>query len=138
MRVERRSGFYSKLIIDHDAIKPTIFSHPEFMDYSEKVNTFFEQWKNKNIPKLKGIAVDDKPKRLIHELSEDLLKAFSNLNLIDKYDVYQHLLTYWMDTMQDDVYELVANGWEVGREIEKEPKKKNGVISEPGLRKPSF
>jgi type I restriction enzyme M protein len=115
---------YSRLLIDHDVIKPTIFSHPEFTDYSEKVNTVFEQWKDKNIPKLKGIAVDDKPKKLIHELSEDLLRAFSNLKLIDKYDVYQHLMVYWSETMQDDVYILVDDGWEAGKEIEKQEKKK--------------
>ena len=94
------------------------------MDYSEKVNTVFEQWKNKNIPKLKDIAVDDKPKKLIHELSEDLLQAFSNLKLIDKYDIYQHLMVYWSETMQDDVYILVDDEWEAGREIEKQEKKK--------------
>ena len=115
---------YSKLLIDHDDIKPTIFSHPEFTDYSKKVDAVFEQWKSRNIPKLKGIAVDDKPKKLIHELSEDLLKAFSNLKLIDKYDIYQHLMVYWAEIMQDDVYALVDDGWETGREIEKQEKKK--------------
>lgn len=31
--------------------------------------------------------------------------------LIDKYDVYQHLMSYWSNTMQDDVYMIVADGW---------------------------
>jgi len=115
---------YSKLLIAHDAVKPAIFSHPEFTDYSKKVNTVFSQWKNKNTPKLKDIAVDDKPKKLIHEISEDLLQAFSNLKLIDKYDVYQHLMVYWAETMQDDVYVLVSDGWQAGKEIEKQEKKK--------------
>ena len=115
---------YSKLLITHDAVKPTIFSHPEFTAYSKKVNTVFSQWKNKNTPKLKGIAADDKPKKLIHEISEDLLQAFSNLKLIDKYDVYQHLMVYWAETMQDDVYALVSDGWQAGKEIEKQEKKK--------------
>ncbi|KKO20508.1 MAG: methyltransferase, partial [Candidatus Brocadia fulgida] len=95
---------YSKLLIAHDAIKPSIFSHPEFTAYSKKVDTVFSQWKSKNIPKLRGIAVGDKPKKLIHEISEDLLQVFSSLKLIDKYDVYQHLMVYWSETMQDDVY----------------------------------
>ena len=115
---------YSKLLIAHDAVKPTIFSHPEFTAYSQKVQWVFAQWKNKNMPKLKGITVDDKPKKLIHEISEDLLQAFSNLKLIDKYDVYQHLMVYWAGTMQDDVYALVSDGRQAGREIEKQEKKK--------------
>ncbi len=126
---------YSTLLIAHDAIKPAIFSHPEFTAYSKKVNTVFSQWKGRNMPKLKGIAVDDKPKELIHEISEDLLRAFSNVKLIDKYDVYQRLMVYWSETMQDDVYALVCDGWEAGREIERQEKKKEweGRIIPKGL-----
>ncbi|HKZ46626.1 MAG TPA: N-6 DNA methylase, partial [Thermodesulfobacteriota bacterium] len=115
---------YSKLLIAHDAVKPAIFSHQEFSDYSNKVDAVFGQWKDKNIAKLKGITADDKPRKLIHEISEDILQAFSNVKLIDKYDVYQHLMVYWAETMQDDVYALVDGGWEAGRKIEKQEKKK--------------
>jgi type I restriction enzyme M protein len=31
--------------------------------------------------------------------------------LIDKYDVYQHLMTYWSDVMQDDVYVIAQESW---------------------------
>jgi hypothetical protein len=31
--------------------------------------------------------------------------------LIDKYDVYQHLMDYWAETMQDDCYLIAADGW---------------------------
>jgi Type I restriction-modification system methyltransferase subunit len=124
---------YSKLLIAHDAIKPTIFSHPEFTAYSKKVDTVFSQWKSKNIPKLRGIAVGDKPKKLIHEISEDLLQVFSSLKLIDKYDVYQHLMVYWSETMQDDVYALVSDWWEVGRELERDKKQWEGRLIPKGL-----
>jgi type I restriction enzyme M protein len=102
---------YTKLLIAHDAIKPAIFSHPEFTSYSKKVNAVFGQWENKVISKLKGITVGDKPKRLIHEISENLLQAFSDIKLINKYDVYQHLMVYWSETMQDDCYLIAADGW---------------------------
>lgn len=116
---------YSKLAIEREKIKTAIYSHPEFIAFSEKAQSSFKNWRVKNIAKLKAVAVGDKPKKLIPVLAEDLLQAFSGLSLIDKYDIYQHLLTYWMETMQDDVYELVADGWEAGREIDKDPKKKN-------------
>ncbi len=119
---------YSELLVAHDAIKHTIFSHPEFTDYSKKVDAAFGQWKSRNKPKLEGIAVGDKPKKLIYEMSEELLQAFSNLKLIDKYDVYQHLMVYWSETMQDDVYILVSDGWEAGKEIEKEKKEWEGRL----------
>ena len=120
-----RNKSYCRLKIEKAQIKQSIFSHPEFTAYSEKVNTVFRKWKAKNKPNLTGIAVDDKPKKLIHTISEDLLKSFSNLRLIDKYDIYQHLMTYWAETMQDDVYALVVDGWKAGNEIEKDDKKKN-------------
>ena len=110
---------YSKLLITHDEVKAAIFSHQEFTDYSKKVTAVFGQWENRNIARLKGINVNDKPRKLIHEISEDLLQAFSNVKLIDKYDVYQHLMVYWADTIQDDVYALVDDGWD-GRLIPKE------------------
>lgn len=126
---------YSRLIIEHDQIKHTIFSHPEFTAYSQKVQEVFAKWKKYNIPKLKVIAIDDKPKKLIHVISEDLLQCFTGLSLIDKYDIYQHLLTYWTETMQDDVYALVDDGWVAGRDIEKQEKKKEweGRIIPKGL-----
>jgi len=106
-----RNKSYCRLKIKKAQIKQTIFSHPEFTAYSEKVNAVLTKWKTKNKPKLTGIAVDDKPKKLIHEISEDILKRFSGLSLIDKYDIYQRLMTYWAETMQDDLYFLVDDGW---------------------------
>ena len=106
-----RNKSYCRLTVQQDKIKETIFSHPEFTAYSKEVNAVFMGWRKKNKPKLTGIAVDDKPKQLIYEISEDILKCFTGLRLIDKYDIYQHLMTYWAETMQDDVYFLVDDGW---------------------------
>ncbi len=112
----KRSGYY-KLAIAQENIKTTIFGHPEFTQYSKKVDGVFAAWKAKNKTKLNNIAAGDKPKRLIQELSENLLESFSDLNLIDKYDIYQNLMVYWANTMQDDVFVLVSEGWAVGKEI---------------------
>jgi len=38
--------------------------------------------------------------------------------------VYQRLMIYWAETMQDDVYALVSDGWQTGTEIERQEKKK--------------
>jgi len=116
---------YSRLIVETTQIRPAILSNPEFRTYNKAAQELFNKWEEKNMPKLKAIAVGDMPKQLIASLAEDLLQGFAGLSLIDKYDIYQHLLNYWMDTMQDDVYALVADSWEAGREIEKDEKKKN-------------
>ena len=112
-----RAG-YNKLKIEPKHIRISIFSHPEFISYATDINRVFTRWQNKNVPVLKEIKKGDKPKKLIHELSENLLYSFDGRKLIDTYDIYQRLMTYYDNTMQDDVYTLVTDGWDAGREIE--------------------
>ena len=71
-------------------------------------------WANESLRELP--VNDTHPKSLIELLSEDLLKTFSSVQLIDKYDVYQHLMSYWSDTMQDDAYLIAADGWQAGND----------------------
>lgn len=40
-----------------------------------------------------------------------MLAAFKAAPLLNPYDVYQHLMDYWADTMQDDAYLIAADGW---------------------------
>ena len=35
-------------------------------------------------------------------LAEDLLAHYRGKPLIDAYDIYQHLMDYWAEVMQDD------------------------------------
>lgn len=120
---------YSTLKVDHAKIKDTIFNHPEFKDYSNKVEEVFNTWKNKNLSILKSITIGSKPKELIFNLGEDLLNSFSKLDLIDNYDIYQHLMSYWDELMQDDVYLIAVNGWiaKPERIIVETENKKTGV-----------
>ena len=66
------------------------------------------------------------PKEVIAALAEDLLAHYTDKPLIDNYDVYQHLMDYWAETMQDDCYLIAADGWkaETYRIIEKDKKGK--------------
>jgi len=102
---------YSQLRVAVADIKPTIFGHAEFTTFNHSVTKLFAKWKTANTPHLKGIAKGSKPKALIETLSEDLLDTFEKAQLLDPYDVYQHLMYYWAETMQDDVYMIVSDGW---------------------------
>ena len=102
---------YEKLKVDNSEIKSTIFDHAEFKTYSETITKAYNNWKKTNLPLLNGIKIGTHPKELIFKISESILEEFSKLKLIDKYDIYQHLMTYWEDTMQDDLYILSENGW---------------------------
>ena len=102
---------YLKLKIPQDEIKHTIFSHPEFVSYIHEADAVFSEWQKVNTPVLERAGIDTKPKVVIHDLSEGILQSFAGINLVDKYDVYQHLMTYWIETMQDDAYQIAADGW---------------------------
>ena len=102
---------YSEARVESTQVKATILAHDEFAAYQERVAGIFDQWRSAHTKRLRGLRIDDKPKRLIHELSEDLLSRFANLPLLSRYDLYQRLMDYWAHVMQDDVYLIAADGW---------------------------
>lgn len=105
-----RPGF-SKLKISDDKIQSFIFSHTEFIAYKDSVESMYQSWHTKTAQKLQSIWVWVKPKEIIHEISEDLLNTFNWDKLIDKYDMYQHLMDYWNEVMQDDMYMIGIDWW---------------------------
>jgi type I restriction enzyme M protein len=109
-----RSGYQQLASADWQS---TIKTDPEFAAYAQTIHDRFARWKEKNTPRLRSIKVGDRPKRLIETLAEDVLATFADAPLIDAYDVYQHMLAYWTETMQDDVYILVAEGWAAGGKL---------------------
>ena len=105
-----RAG-YSQLKVTAADIKSTIFEHPEFTSFNETATKLFTKWKTANSKHLTGITNGTRPKELIQTISEDLLSTFEHAPLLDPYDVYQHLMDYWSETMQDDCYLIAAEGW---------------------------
>lgn len=102
---------YSHLKISKEAIKQTIFNHPEFVRFSQDMDALFADWKTRNTQLLKSLTIGVKPKQTIYRISEDVLTTYTGKALMDKYDVYQHLLNYWHEVMQDDCYLIAADGW---------------------------
>jgi type I restriction enzyme M protein len=102
---------YSHPKVEKELVKQTIFNHPEFVTFSTEMDIVFEDWKKRTAAHLKKQGAGLKPKKLIFQISEDLLQTYTNKKLIDKYDIYQHLLNYWNDVMQDDCYLVAVDGW---------------------------
>jgi type I restriction enzyme M protein len=92
-------------------VKTTILDHPEFVAFREAVTGLFEQWIQRNRPRLRDFDREGLPKELIETIAEDLLAVFKTVPLLNEYDVYQHLMDYWGETMQDDCYLIAAEGW---------------------------
>jgi len=102
---------YSKLNVDATDFKNTIYSHPEFTTYSDSLNKVYVSWKNKVYEQLQAINDKTAPKKLEAFIAEKLLNEYQGKALIDQYNMYQHLMDYWNETMKDDVYLLVEDGW---------------------------
>ncbi len=92
-------------------VKATILGHPEFTDYVAKVALVFDGWREAHDPMLCSLQINDLPRSVIQTVSEDLLARFDDFPLLDRYGVYQRLMDYWADVMQDDVYLIAADGW---------------------------
>ncbi len=131
---EGRPG-YSKLRSPISAVKSAILSHDEFTALKGKVTKIFDHWLTANMPVLKGFNEEGQPKVLIETISENLLTTFRNAPLLDAYDIYQHLMNYWMETMQDDCYLIAAGGWAANtRRVMEEVKsgKQKGEMKDKG------
>ena len=112
-----RDGYY-KLNIDKDDVRSTVYADEEFSEYAERIDMAFDAWMNDVDNGLRNIDEFVEIKKYIVELSEVLITKYANIELVDKYDVYQVLLSYWQEVMADDVFVLVQDGYEAGRETE--------------------
>ena len=122
---------YVRLKLALTEVKRAILEHPEFCAFRQKAVKVFDDWRDTTTPRLTGFGKDAHPKELIETISEDLLAAFRHAPLLDTYDIYQHLMDYWAESMQDDSYLIAAHGWVRGaqpREIVKVKGKNNKLI----------
>ncbi|VVE10242.1 putative type I restriction enzymeP M protein [Pandoraea communis] len=102
---------YARLRKPMAEVRSIILAHPQFQQFRSKVETLFSKWQQAVMPLLTGVQPGDKPKALIVQVSETLLTTFHAAPLLDPYNIYQHLMDYWVGTMQDDAYLIAADGW---------------------------
>ncbi len=119
---------YSHGLVEASQVKSSILAHQEFKDFAARSLLPFKQW----IPeaKLREIKVGDNPKSFIFNISENLLNSYANSDLLSKYDIYQILMDYWADTLQDDVYVLVQDDWKAGNTLRELVAKKGEKLKE--------
>lgn len=105
---------YHEMRLLQAEVKPAILTHPEFLAFTDTATQIFEGWRTRTTPKLLSFGPTSHPKELIGDISEDLLHSFRAAPLMNAYDVYQHLMDYWAEAMQDDCYLISADGWVKG------------------------
>ena len=129
-----RSG-YCQLRLPITEVKAAILEHDEFAAFKTAVTDIFDKWRAKNTPGLKGFDKEGHPKELIATIAEDMLSGFRAAPLLNAYDIYQHLMDFWAETMQDDCYLIAADGWvaETHRVLEEvKSGKKKGEMKDKG------
>ncbi|HAS3030121.1 TPA: type I restriction-modification system subunit M [Vibrio parahaemolyticus] len=119
---------YSKALVEASKVKTTILEHAEFSAFAERSMLPFANWVEEVA--LKEIQQGDNPKELIFEISEALLDKYADAELLSRYDVYQILMDYWADVMQDDVYVLVQDDWAAGKVLRELVAKKGEKLKE--------
>ena len=115
---------YLDLAVEKSAIKSTIYEHHEFVSFIADMNAHFAVWRESSSGMLKTLQAGCHPREIIVQLSEGLLAHYANKPLIDPYDVYQHLMDFWAETMQDDCYLIATDGWKAETYRVKETDKK--------------
>lgn len=107
---------YVQLNVASTDIKSTIFVHPEFKAFNETLNATYHNWLEQQISVWDKLEMHSNGKDLIAQMSESLLQAFVSNSLVEAYDLYQYLMQYWQEIMQDDVYSIALDGWKAGNE----------------------
>jgi type I restriction enzyme M protein len=117
---------YSMLKVPIDQVNSSIYEHTEFEGFITEMDALFNGWETETDAYLKAQGKDCHPKQIIAKISEHLLKRYEDKPLVNNYDIYQHLLSYWNKTMQDDLYIISYDGWkaETYRILKENSKKK--------------
>ncbi|MBY4209096.1 SAM-dependent DNA methyltransferase [Rhodococcus fascians] len=103
---------YSDLVIDISEVQQVMFDAPSFHKLRDEATGIVTDWFATHRSTLSAITADTKPNDLIATISEDLLERFTPMSLLDEYSVYEQLMSYWHDTMHDDFYLIMADGWQ--------------------------
>ena len=105
------NGYYNLKPAKTD-IALSIEKDPSYVYQNGRFSALLNEWKAEIMPQMKAVGQGARPKELITDWSESLLvKAKDHSGLVDAYEVYDVLLNYWADVMQDDCYMIANDGW---------------------------
>ena len=109
--VPLRDGFV-RLKVDKSAISSTINANSDFRHQAQVFSDTLHQWCSAMLPKMRAVGIDNDPKSLIAEWGQMLLDMFLKCpSLVNAYDVYDQLLGYYTESLQDDLYMISRDGW---------------------------
>ena len=120
-----RKGYYS-LKCNPEAVRDVVAENIDFRKQSDAFRSSFTEWCNRHRVQLYALVPGFAPKTLIEQLGNSLLEIFGvDKSLVDAYDVYDCLMNYWGETMQDDCYMISSGSWTVQLYTPQPASKKN-------------
>ncbi len=102
---------YSDLTVDVGEVQQAILDSTEFQKFADEARGLTADWFAAWRPQLAEIDENTNPTELIGAISDDLLARFKSVALLDEYDVYEQLMSYWHGGMHDDVFLIMNDGW---------------------------
>lgn len=102
---------YSDLTIDVSDVQQAILDSAEFQEFADKAKALTAEWFATHRDVLASVDAETQPNDVVATIGDDLLARFKPVPLLDEYDVYERLMTYWHDTMHDDVFLVMNDGW---------------------------
>ncbi|MBQ8124779.1 MAG: N-6 DNA methylase [Kiritimatiellae bacterium] len=114
-----RRGFVTLALPQEDIVEE-LREGDEMADQIEAFESACAGWLGDFTRKALGLKRGAEPKKIIAEWGEELLRA--RASLVTPYALYEHLMNYWAETMQDDCYLICRDGW-LARLVK--PKKKS-------------
>ena len=121
---------YVELAVDKEQVHETISQSTEYQAFTSTVSDLLSKWWTGRKERLIGITSTTRPAELIGVLSEDLLDIFRVRPLVDEYAVYEQLMSYWNQTMHDDVVLIMGEGWDAAAKPRKAIEDKDRKLSE--------
>lgn len=107
---QNRPG-YSDLTLDVAEVQQAILDSAEFQEFAERARDLTAGWFAAHRGALAAIDADTRPNDMISTIGDDLLARFKPVPLLDEYDIYEQLMKYWHETMHDDVFLVMNDGW---------------------------
>lgn len=101
---------YNQLKLETSQICQVVQHNAEYQAFTRQVEVVFDAWWQ-DVRASLALIDEQQPRKFIDTISESLLQKFSDVPLLEKYDVYQHLMDYWTQTIQDDAYMIALDGW---------------------------
>ena len=102
---------YSTLSVEPYSVQQVVLDSDQFKQFTADVRDEVGRWFAEHRPVLQALDAETLPGGLITTIGGDLLARFKNTPLLDEYDIYEQLMTYWHSVMHDDVALIMYDGW---------------------------